>query len=187
MASKCLFTAIDKEMAVLTKSTNDKAKLAALKFLGHWIGDLHQPLHVSFEDDRGGGKILETGPCSVDLHSVWDTCIIEKKLGLNWRSIARDLSENITDSDRATWTATSVTVWANESFALAREKETAYCVQVGNKCVYQVGNETYDPGETEKVVVVDDAYLERSAPVVVERLKRAGVRLAHLLNTSLGK
>jgi hypothetical protein len=36
-------------------TTDDKAKLAALKFLGHWIGDLHQPLHVSFEDRPGRG------------------------------------------------------------------------------------------------------------------------------------
>jgi hypothetical protein len=42
-------------------------------------------------------------------------------------------------------------------------------------------------GEPEKVVVVHDAYLERQEPVVTERLKRAGVRLAHLLNTTLGK
>jgi S1/P1 Nuclease len=54
---------------VLQTSTNDDAKLAALKFLGHWLGD-HQPLHVSFEDDRSGGKIKESGPCSNNLHSV---------------------------------------------------------------------------------------------------------------------
>ena len=42
-------------------------------------------------------------------------------------------------------------------------------------------------GGPEKVVVVDDAYLDRNAPIVAERLKRAGVRLGHLLNTSLGK
>src|SRR5262249_32700789 len=92
MASKCLFTAIDKEMKVLSKSSNDKAKLAALKFLGHWIGDLHQPLHVSFEDDRGGGKIRESGPCTVNLHSVWDGCIIEHKLAPStepWRGTWR--------------------------------------------------------------------------------------------------
>ena len=53
--------------------------------------------------------------------------------------------------------------------------------------MYETRNETYDPGETKKVVVVDDAYLERQEPVVTERLKRAGARLAFLLNTTLGK
>jgi hypothetical protein len=37
------------------------------------------------------------------------------------------------------------------------------------------------------MVVVDDAYLDRNGPVVAERLRRAGVRLAFLLNTTLGK
>lgn len=170
-----------------TSTSTDAAKLASLKFLGHWMGELHQPLHVSFEDDRGGGKIRESGPCSNNLHSVWDTCIIEKKLGTDWRSIGLDLSEVIAASDRATWTATKVEVWAGESYAIAREKDTEYCVIVGNRCVYEAGNETYDTGETEKVVVVDDAHLERQEPIVTERLKRAGVRLAHLLNTTLGK
>jgi S1/P1 Nuclease len=98
-----------------------------------------------------------------------------------------DLSEIIAASDRATWTATTVEVWAGESYAIAREKHTEYCMVVGNKCVYEPGNETYDPGETEKVVLVDDSYLERQEPIVTERLKRAGVRLAFLLNTTLGK
>ena len=71
--------------------------------------------------------------------------------------------------------------------AIAREKETENCVIVGNKCVNETGNETYDTGETEKVAKVDDAYLEQQEPVVTEQLKRAGVRLAYLLNTTLGK
>ena len=45
------------------------------------IGDIHQPLHVSFADDRGGNFIREAGPCVNSLHTVWDTCIIEKKRG----------------------------------------------------------------------------------------------------------
>jgi len=45
---KCLFTAIPVDLEVLRASNDDAAKLASLKFLGHWIGDIHQPLHVSF-------------------------------------------------------------------------------------------------------------------------------------------
>jgi len=80
-APTCLFTAIVTDREVLRTSNDDAAKLASLKFLGHWIGDIHQPLHVSFADDRGGNFIRESGPCVDSLHTVWDTCIIEKKLG----------------------------------------------------------------------------------------------------------
>jgi len=60
---KCLFTAIPVDREVLRTSTDDQAKLASLKYLGHWIGDIHQPFHVSFADDRGGNFIRESGPC----------------------------------------------------------------------------------------------------------------------------
>src|SRR5450755_274362 len=54
-ASACVVTAIKKDFEVLSSSNASEAqKLASLKFLGHWVGDIHQPLHVSFEDDRGG-------------------------------------------------------------------------------------------------------------------------------------
>lgn len=187
MASKCLFTAIANEIAVLGNSNDDKAKLAALKFLGHWIGDLHQPLHVSYEDDRGGGRILTSGPCASNLHDVWDGCIVAKKLGSDWRTVARDLAKDITASDRAAWTGTKVEVWVNESFDIARQAQVGYCVNEGNSCLYEHGHPALVTGDSEKAVVVDDAYLERQEPVVTERLKRAGVRLAFLLNTTLGK
>jgi hypothetical protein len=53
-ASACIVTAIRKDFEVLSSNNASQAqKLASLKFLGHWVGDIHQPLHVSFEDDRG--------------------------------------------------------------------------------------------------------------------------------------
>ena len=61
-ASACVVTAIKKDFEVLSSNNASQAqKLASLKFLGHWVGDIHQPLHVSFEDDRGGNSILVTG------------------------------------------------------------------------------------------------------------------------------
>jgi len=89
--SKCLFTAIVTDLEVLGTSSDDQANLESLKFLGHWVGDIHQPLHVSFADDRGGNFIRESGPCENSLHTVWDTCIIEKKLGMDPQTVARDL------------------------------------------------------------------------------------------------
>jgi len=171
----------------LRTSHDDQAKLASLKFLGHWVGDIHQPLHVSFADDRGGNFIRESGPCVNSLHTVWDVCIIEKKLGTDPQPVARDLLESITDSDKATWVTIPIEGWANESFQVTRRKSVQYCVRVGTKCVYQQGNETFSEGENEKVVIVNIAYLEQHVPFVRDRLKRAGIRLGNLLNTMLGQ
>jgi hypothetical protein len=54
-------TVIESDTAVLSSGARDADKLASLKFLGHWVGDIHQPLHVSFEDDRGGNGISVNG------------------------------------------------------------------------------------------------------------------------------
>src|SRR5271168_2644961 len=54
-SDKCVLTAIGNDSSILSsRSERPRDKLIALKFLGHWVGDIHQPLHVSFEDDRGG-------------------------------------------------------------------------------------------------------------------------------------
>jgi len=89
------------------------------------------------------------------------------------------------DSDR--WVAVPIAGWANESFQVTRRKSVQYCVRVGATCFYQQGNETFSEGEDEKVVIVDAAYLEQHVPFVRDRLKRAGVRLADLLNRTLGQ
>ena len=186
-APKCLFTGIAADLEILRTSNDDQAKLASLKYLGHWVGDIHQPLHVSFADDRGGNFIRESGPCVNSLHTVWDVCIIEKKLGTDPQTVARDLMESITENDKAAWVVIPIAGWANESFQVTRRKSVQYCVRVGTKCVYQQGNETFAEGEEEKVVVVNVAYLEQHVPFVRDRLKRAGIRLAHLLNSTLGQ
>jgi hypothetical protein len=47
-------TAIAADFAALSRAgATDAEKLTALKFLGHWVGAVHQPLHVSFKDVPG--------------------------------------------------------------------------------------------------------------------------------------
>jgi len=72
---------------IIDTAVSDTSKLRALKFFGHWVGDVHQPLYVSFKDDRGGNLIKGTGPCEHNLHAVWDDCIVETKLGTDIRSM----------------------------------------------------------------------------------------------------
>jgi len=124
---------------VLRTSHDDQAKLVSLKFLGHWVGDIHQPLHVSFADDRGGNFIRESGPCVNSLHTVWDSCIIGKKLGTDPQTVARDFLEAIHESDKTAWVAIPVEGWANESFQVTRRQSVEYCVRVGTRCVYRQG------------------------------------------------
>ena len=114
---------------LLSPSASAGERLTALKFLAHWVGDIHQPLHVSFADDKGGNRIiLERGiGCRKTLHDVWDNCIPEDLMeesdaGQDRRRFAEKLHGEITDADRQKWTSKmSLAQWANESYAIARE------------------------------------------------------------------
>jgi len=101
-------------------------------------------------------------------------------------AIVRDLRAGITDEQRAEWLASDPVDWANESFAIARKPEVGYCVMVGEACQYAADNREFDGGEPERVVVVDDGYLDRHAGIARQRIAMAGVRLAGLLNRALG-
>ena len=96
-----------------------------------------------------------------------------------------ELRAGITEEQRAEWLASDPVTWANESFAIAREPEVGYCVMVDGTCRYAVDNREFDEGEPERVVVVDDGYLDRHAPIARARIAMAGVRLAGLLNRAL--
>ena len=70
-------------------------------------------------------------------------------------------------------------------FATAREPEVGYCVMVGDTCQYMAETREFQEGELEKVVVVDDGYLDKHASIALERIAMAGVRLAGLLSRAL--
>jgi S1/P1 Nuclease len=176
-ASACVLTAIKKDFDVLLSSSASQAqKLASLKFLGHWVGDIHQPLHASFGDDRGGNSILVTGVCGSNLHSAWDTCLVLKAVGEDVGEAATELMKTITPAKIESWTNSNPMDWASESFAIAEQAQTKYCIRQGASCDQPSGK-----------VKIDAAYIDANTPIVRERLQKAGVRLAHLLDAALGR
>ena len=78
-ADRCVASAILNDARDLATAQDPDERLRLLKSLGHWVGDIHQPLHVSFEDDKGANFIEATGDCAVSLHLAWDICIVEKQ------------------------------------------------------------------------------------------------------------
>jgi len=170
-------TAIKKDFDVLSSDgASQEKKLESLKFLGHWVGDIHQPLHVSFEDDRGGNSILVTGLCTSNLHSAWDTCLVLKAVGEDVGEAATELLKTITPARIESWTHSAPMDWANESFAIAEQARTEYCIRQGASCNHPSGK-----------VKIDAAYVAANAPIVREQLQKSAVRLAHLLDTALAK
>jgi len=189
VADRCVISAILNDTRDLALSLDVSDQLRLLKSLGHWVGDVHQPLHVSFDDDRGGNLIAIEGACRFNLHAVWDACIIEKKIGLDYAVIAAKLRAEITDDDRKHWIpqtidTAAIVAWANESSSIAERPDVKYCIQKGDACWYSADQQQYSGGP-KRVVALDDAYLAAQASVVCDRLKMAGIRLGAILNIAL--
>lgn len=141
-------------------------KAEALKFLAHFVGDLHQPLHAGRPGDLGGNLIRvdfygmrgRHGD-SLNLHTVWDVSIVEKG-GLAWPDSAVALNREITGPESSDWTKSTVLDWANESFRAS--EDLVYRLPEGKR--------------------IDDDYYRAGLSFARLALKKAGVRLAMILN-----
>jgi S1/P1 Nuclease len=136
-------------------------RVQALKWLGHLVGDLHQPLHVGRGDDRGGNDILVlwfNEP--TNLHAVWDNKIIETA-ELSFSELAA-LVDHPTPEQVREWQGTGPRAWALES------------QQLRDAC-YVLGDRK-----------LAFPYVHDHWPTVQQRLLQAGVRLAGELNRLLG-
>jgi hypothetical protein len=172
----CVLTAILNDLRIVSsKDEADAKRRIALESLGHWVGDVHQPLHVSFADDRGGNDTRVSG-CSKNLHAVWDSCLVEYAVGLDVPKAVTSLMQTITPDKQAQWASSGPKDWANETFALAKAPATQYCVMHDKSC---------DP-PTEQPLTITSAYLDTNKLVVREQLQKAAVRLAHILDAAFG-
>lgn len=192
VAPICVISGIAADYAILRSSTaTDRDRAAALVYLGHWFGDIHQPLHSSFADDRGGNQIDSGGLCTFSLHSTWDTCILQSRALAGERTVeavralAAQWSGQVTDVDRAAWLSSQPWQWSAESYVVTLAPRTGYCVMVQSACQYSATQATWAEGQPQRRVQVDAAYMDMAMPIVQRRVTQAGVRLAHYLNLAL--
>ena len=159
----------EQRLGDLTLDRADRA--TALKFIVHFIGDLHQPFHT-LGVGRGGNDVrvrvfgeancAEDGqkPFPCNLHSVWDGRLIGRR-DLDDRAYVAQLQKLIVDKRLGALPPGTPAQWAEQSFRLAKEA-------------------LVKPGTN-----VDDSYYRRHISVIDERLAVAGVRLGSVLNRSL--
>lgn len=157
-----------------TRSRESRAE--SLKFLLHFVGDMHQPLHTIGNRDRGGNDVSTVvdgyapapGRGQPNLHSVWDSVLIGRR-GLDETAladllIARLRAEPLDDPD-----VIDVEAWAMEAHELARRFVYAY-----------PGFSTEGPRQAP--VRLDLTYQRVAEPIIDRQLQRAGIRLARILN-----
>jgi hypothetical protein len=199
----CVTSAIEAQLAILRDVTaSARARGDALRFLIHFVGDMHQPLHLTTNNDRGGNCVpvaffglgpVQTNPQKEDyrpnLHSVWDTDIVERASQGQTPQQAADALETKLRALSIAWQSKSIDVggWAWESHRIA--EETVYgklSTKIRIEAPKPVATCADDNHISARMLAldeqVDDSYQAAAEPVVQEQLMKAGVRLAMLLN-----
>ena len=157
---------LDAEKTLGNQQAARQEKVYALKFLMHFVGDLHQPMHISRAEDKGGSTIqLNFEGKGTNLHSLWDTKLLEKQ-GLTFTQVAEKYAK-VDPVLVKKWQSEPLTQWIWES--------------------YQISSELYTEIESMNKRVIDDSYYQKHLPTIELRIKQAAVRLAGTLNRIYGK
>jgi hypothetical protein len=201
----CVTRAIEEQRSILKDKSAEPLKRAeAIRYLIHFVGDLHQPLHAINNGDNGGNcvavKYLHHEPLPnpqhperedyfPNLHQIWDTEILERDMEVsNPHRYADELDEKFR-LQSTSWEAAGIHVenWAWEIHERAEtDVYDAFSVKIplepdvkpkGCADNNHIGKRMF-----EKHLSADDAYQNRAAKTVEMGLAQAGVRLAMILN-----
>ena len=156
---RCVVGAIQKQLEVLASTATDDKRLLALKYVVHFVGDVHQPLHAGYLDDKGGNTYqLQAFMRGINLHALWDTGLIK-----NLSQSSDELAERLSKGSGSGFAS-------NLSPGVAAEESCRI-----------VASEGYYPDRK-----LGQDYVDKFTPVAEQRLRIAGDRLAGILNRVLG-
>ncbi len=146
-------------------------KQLALRFIVHLVGDLHQPLHVGKCCDKGGNEVkVKWFGRDLNLHSVWDSALVDEEQ-LSFTEMTAKLQRHISNDDVIAWWDINPRDWISES---AQIRETLYPATPPKGAKGKKGQPA--------IPELSYAYVYKFTPVMEQRLKQAGVRLAAYLN-----
>ena len=181
-SGRCASAQLARQIEVLGDPlARPRARNEALKWIVHLVGDIHQPLHAANRGDRGGNVVQvsffgarDNPPYgTLNLHAVWDVHLLSR-LVADRGGEGAFVSAPIAESDRRAWEQGSIPDWIAESHVLARDR--VYAPLRLASCGDRVAG----------VVEIGDAYYAGAAPVIDLQIRKAGVRLARVLNGALG-
>jgi hypothetical protein len=179
--SVCVYAAINNYTQQLTTASGDDLAMA-LKFVVHFIGDIHQPLHVGFTNDLGGNSYKGTflGK-QTNLHRIWDTDIIVHRTQEEFGGSQDQYTSYLLGQIQGAW-ANKAKVWANCTVAA--------CPSVwASESVHYACTNAYVTPAGDAIAngfSLDDSYYTTNFPIIDNQLAAGGVRLATTLNFILG-
>ena len=206
----CVIDAITKQFQTLRVSADRNQRANALRFLIHLVGDIHQPMHVVTNGDRGGNCFPvayfvrspeqdDRGGFSPNLHSVWDSMVIATLMKAHGLADARALAVHLaaqgpfpkTVTARAP-TTSSVTGWAREAHALARSVAygrlpSAAPTEPATAITLSSCEDNHDVAH--RMLALHEGlaqpYEQASETVIAGQLRLAGTRLAAVLKSAV--
>ena len=158
----CATEAIKYFAAGLTRPNASKEqRWQSFAWLCHLVGDLHQPMHAGFEDDRGGNNIeVVLKGEQMNLHHFWDTALINEQAGI-WQYLVGQLGVFPPVLEGSNWSPAMVNDWTNESHKLAMVS-------------------AYPATET-----IDKEFAQQSWKLTQQQIRLAASRLALIINSEL--
>ena len=183
---RCASTQLARQIEILKdKRAPIGRRNEALKWIVHLMGDIHQPLHASTRRDNGGNAVevsffgqRDNPPYgTIKLHTIWDVHMVQRLISEKGggqggeRAIA---SARIGDADKAAWEQGTISDWIDESYQIATNFVYPK-LPVAASCSRKI----------EGIVIIDHVYYSAAAPIIEIQIRKAGVRLARVLNDSL--
>jgi hypothetical protein len=190
---------INLAVAVLEGKSTVVSPRIAVYMIVHFVGDLHQPLHVGTgyynlsdpshpvlitdpaaasgkENDKGGNELWYGGQRSEELHAYWDSRLSFKIAGSpEIPALAKQIAPAIqsgawaSPGDHHAWSE----AWAAESLQAARQAYAGLAF----------GPAVIDQGKLKRIsITLPPGYEATALPLARERLAKAAFHLAELLN-----
>lgn len=161
----CVVEAVRTQTAILADHSRPRAERAqALKFVVHFVGDAHQPMHAGYAHDKGGNtEQINFRGRGTNLHAFWDSGLFNSQQlsGDAWlaRIGARAPSADATGPSTLPPDAAQ---WAEASCRIA-----------------------LTPGVYPRRARIKESYVTTQLPLIEQQVRDAGARLAAVLNTAL--
>ena len=137
-------------------------KVLALKMVVHFLGDIHQPLHMGRATDRGGNyhnvRFFKNG---TNLHSVWDSKLLESAHAWSHTEWQREIDRLKPEGMNEIIMGGSPDIWGKESYEICSE-------------IYETTPETTN---------LEYDYIAKWTPTIEMQLLKGGLRLADVLNS----
>ncbi len=156
----CIVSALEEQIKIYKNKNNKKWKRAeALKFIGHFVGDIHQPLHVGDAGHYGGNRQFITlyDGTKTNIHELWDGIIPAYALQLDFETIDIDL-------------------YSPQEGQLTHEERIRFWVQESREKLYKPSF-----GYRDDEMVFDQEYMIKNISVVYLQIILASARLQRLL------